>query len=81
MGAALQTYMLALAENGIASCWLSAPVFCRPVVREHFGLGDEIEPQALVLVGYASPEYQPRPRPAPDANSYVLRPDSLLRRE
>ena len=81
VGAALQTYMLALAEDGIASCWLSAPVFCRPVVREHLGLGPEIEPQALVLVGYASPRYQPRPRPAPDANRYILRPDSLLRRE
>jgi coenzyme F420-0:L-glutamate ligase/coenzyme F420-1:gamma-L-glutamate ligase len=81
VGAALQTYMLSLASDGVASCWLSAPVFCRPVVRDHFGLEDTIEPQALVLVGYASPEYSPRDRPVPDANRYVLSPDSLLRRE
>ena len=81
VGAALQTYMLALAADGIASCWLSAPVFCRPVVRDHFGLDDAIEPQALVLVGYASPDYSPRPRPAPEADRYVLAPDSLHRRE
>jgi coenzyme F420-0:L-glutamate ligase/coenzyme F420-1:gamma-L-glutamate ligase len=81
VGAALQTYMLALASEGVASCWLSAPVFCRPIVREHFGLDTNIEPHALVLVGYASPNYSPRARPPPEANHYVLSPDSLLRRE
>jgi coenzyme F420-0:L-glutamate ligase / coenzyme F420-1:gamma-L-glutamate ligase len=81
VGAALQTYMLSLAEDGIASCWISAPVFCRDVVRDHFRLDRSIEPQALVLVGYASPEYRPRERPAPRAHEYVLSPDSLLRRE
>jgi coenzyme F420-0:L-glutamate ligase / coenzyme F420-1:gamma-L-glutamate ligase len=81
VGAGLQTYMLALADDGIASCWISAPVFCRQVVRDHFGLDENIEPQALVLVGYASPEYSPRERPAPDVSDYILSPDSLLRRE
>ena len=81
VGAALQTYMLSLAADGIASCWLSAPVFCRSVVRSHFGLDDAIEPQALVLVGYASSDYSPRPRPRPAADRYVLSPDSLLRRK
>jgi len=81
VGAALQTYMLALAADGIASCWLSAPVFCREIVRDHFGLPDPIEPQALVLVGYASPDYNPRERPRPRATDYLLSPDSLLRRE
>ena len=81
VGAGLQTYMLSLADDGIASCWISAPVFCRQVVRDHFGLDENIEPQALVLVGYASPEYSPRERPAPDVSDYILSPDSLLRRE
>jgi coenzyme F420-0:L-glutamate ligase/coenzyme F420-1:gamma-L-glutamate ligase len=81
IGAALQTYMLSLAADGVASCWLSAPVFCRSVVRDHFGLDVSIEPHALVLVGYAAPGYSPRPRPTPDADQYVLSPDSLLRRE
>jgi coenzyme F420-0:L-glutamate ligase/coenzyme F420-1:gamma-L-glutamate ligase len=70
-GAALQTYMVALAEEGVASCWISAPVFCRDVVRDHLGLPARVEPQALVLVGYPSPDYSPRPRPAPDPREYI----------
>lgn len=74
VGGALQTFMLALAEEGIGSCWISAPVFCGDVVRDWLGLGAEIEPHALVLVGYPSPTYEPRPRPAPDPQRFVLRP-------
>jgi coenzyme F420-0:L-glutamate ligase/coenzyme F420-1:gamma-L-glutamate ligase len=72
VGAALQVFMVALAEDGIASCWISAPVFCRDVVREHLGLPGAVEPQALVLVGYAAPEYSPRERGPVDPSNYVL---------
>ena len=71
-GAALQVYMVALAEKGVASCWISAPVFCRDVVRGHLGLRPEVEPQALVLVGYPSPEYSPRARGVPDPRDYIV---------
>lgn len=71
-GAALQVFMVALAEDGIASCWISAPVFCRDVVREHLGLAPSVEPQALVLAGYPSPDYSPRPRGAVDPNHYIV---------
>jgi coenzyme F420-0:L-glutamate ligase/coenzyme F420-1:gamma-L-glutamate ligase len=74
VGGALQTFMLALAEDGVASCWISAPVFCGDVVKEHLGLDDAVEPHALVLVGYADGSYVPRPRPAPDATRFVLDP-------
>ena len=72
VGAALQIYMTALAESGVASCWISAPVFCREQVRRTLVLPPEVEPHALVLVGYASPDYRPRPRPAPDPAAYIL---------
>jgi coenzyme F420-0:L-glutamate ligase / coenzyme F420-1:gamma-L-glutamate ligase len=72
VGAALQTFMTALAEEGIASCWISAPVFCGDVVKSDLGLPPHVEPHALVLVGYASPEYRPRPRPQPDPGNYIL---------
>lgn len=72
VGAALQTFMTALAEDGIASCWISAPVFCGEVVKSELGLTPNVEPHALVLVGYASPEYKPRPRPQPDPGDYIL---------
>ena len=74
VGAALQTFMISLAAEGIASCWISAPVFCGQVVRDLFDLDRTVEPHALVLVGYAAPEYQPRPRSDPDVTSFIIRP-------
>lgn len=71
-GAALQTLMLALAEDGIGSCWISAPVFCGDVVKSHLGLAREIEPQALVLAGYPAAGRPPRPRPEPDARRFIV---------
>ena len=71
-GAALQVFMVALAEDGIGSCWISAPVFCRDVVKEHLGLPERVEPQALVLVGWPSAGYSPRPRDPVDPYDYVV---------
>lgn len=72
VGAALQTYMLALAERGVGSCWISAPVFCRVEVQDVLDLPPSVEPHALVLAGYAASDYRPRPRPAPDPRDYVI---------
>lgn len=72
VGAALQTFMLSLAADGVASCWISAPVFCGPDIKAAFGLEETVEPHALVLVGYASPEYRPRPRPAANVNDFIV---------
>jgi coenzyme F420-0:L-glutamate ligase/coenzyme F420-1:gamma-L-glutamate ligase len=71
-GAALQTFMTALAADGVASCWISAPVFCRDVVRAFLGIDERIEPQALVLVGYPAPDHEPRPRPPADPAAFIL---------
>ncbi|MEA2486387.1 MAG: hypothetical protein QOF16_41 [Actinomycetota bacterium] len=72
VGAALQTFMLSLAADGIASCWISAPVFCGADVQRSLELPDTVEPHALVLVGYASPDYVPRPRPTATADEFVV---------
>lgn len=74
IGAALQTFMLALVERELSSCWISAPVFCGEVVRNTFDLSRELEPQALILVGYASLDYKPRARPTPRADEYIIEP-------
>jgi coenzyme F420-0:L-glutamate ligase/coenzyme F420-1:gamma-L-glutamate ligase len=71
VGAALQTFMLALTEEGVASCWISAPVFCGDVVKQTVGLPENVEPHALILVGYASPDYEPRPRGDVDATAFI----------
>lgn len=73
-GAALQVYMVALAEEGVASCWISAPAFCPDVVRGHLGLPPHVEPQALVLVGYADPGYSPRRRGPVEPRDYIAGP-------
>ena len=71
-GAALQNFMTALATRGVASCWISAPVFCREVVQGFLGLDESVEPQALVLVGYPAPDYEPRPRPHADPAPFII---------
>lgn len=81
VGAALQGFMLGLTAEGIASCWISAPVFCGEVVRAVLGLDEGVEPHALVLVGYASPDYRPRDRERVDLARYVIAADSLPPRE
>ena len=73
IGAALQVFMTSLAADGIASCWISAPVFCRDTVRAELGLPDALEPHALALVGRSSPSYRPRPRPAQDPKTFIIR--------
>jgi coenzyme F420-0:L-glutamate ligase/coenzyme F420-1:gamma-L-glutamate ligase len=77
VGAALQIFMTSLATEEIASCWISAPVFCGDVVRDVFGLAPSIEPHALVLVGYASPDYRSRPRPQPNPARYTISAGNL----
>ncbi len=74
VGAALQTFMLALAEDGVGSCWISAPVFCGETVKAALGLPDTVEPHALVLVGYPDPAYRARPRDPVAPDRYVIAP-------
>ena len=74
VGAALQSFMTSLATEGIGSCWISAPVFCGEVVKGVLDFDAQVEPHALILVGYPAPDYEPRPRPTPDASSYIIRP-------
>jgi coenzyme F420-0:L-glutamate ligase / coenzyme F420-1:gamma-L-glutamate ligase len=73
IGAALQVFMTSLATDGFASCWISAPVFCRDTVRAELGLPEALEPHALTLVGRSSPAYRPRPRPPQDPKTFIIR--------
>jgi F420 biosynthesis protein FbiB-like protein len=60
LGAAAQNLMLTAHAHGLASCWMCAPLFCPEIVGSALGLPAEVEPQALITVGYPSVDPPPR---------------------
>jgi F420 biosynthesis protein FbiB-like protein len=52
LGAALQNLLLAVYTKGLGACWFSAPGFCKETVRKVLKIPDEIEPEALIAMGY-----------------------------
>jgi F420 biosynthesis protein FbiB-like protein len=63
LGAAVENLMLAAAANGLASCWVAAPIFCPEAARDALALPEEWLPHALVLLGHPDPNYEGRARP------------------
>ena len=70
LGAALQNVMLAAHANGLASCWMCAPVFCSDVVRDALELPAHLTPHAIVTLGY--PARPPRMRERPSLDEIVV---------
>lgn len=52
LGAALQNLLLAATEKGLGACWFCAPGFCKDAVRKALKIPSDVEPQALILMGY-----------------------------
>src|SRR4029078_9980670 len=66
LGAALQNVMLAAHANGLASCWMCAPVFFCEIVRDPLSLDAGLIPHAIVTIGYPARPPRARERPALD---------------
>lgn len=66
-GAAIQNLMLALAAQGLGSCWLSTSLFCSPEAADALGLGPEWQAVGCIVAGYPveQPPQRPPVNPAP----------------
>ena len=73
LGAAVENLMLAATAGGLASCWVAAPIFCPDEAGAALDLDGSWRPQALVLVGYPEPSYEPRVRPPVDLDGLRVR--------
>jgi len=59
VAAAIENMLLATHSEGLGSHWFCAPLFCQGAVRKVLGIPHDVEPQALITMGY--PVNEPSP--------------------
>jgi coenzyme F420-0:L-glutamate ligase / coenzyme F420-1:gamma-L-glutamate ligase len=69
MGAGVQNLLVALAVEGLGSCWVSSTMFCADVVRDALGLPANWDPMGAVGIGRAAAP--PRDRPPRDPGAFI----------
>ncbi|MFI6218369.1 coenzyme F420-0:L-glutamate ligase [Nocardia brasiliensis] len=61
VGAAVQGLLVALATEGLGSCWIGSTIFAPEVTREVLGLADDWNPLGAIAIGHPLEELTPRP--------------------
>jgi F420 biosynthesis protein FbiB-like protein len=72
VGAGMQNLMLAAHALGLASYWISAPLFAPKAVREALALPGDYVAQAFVVLGYPADGATPKARPPANASSLII---------
>lgn len=57
LGAAIQNLLLAAHAKKLGACWYCAPIFCKDVLRQTLNIPEDVEPHAIIVLGY--PAEQP----------------------
>ena len=70
MGAAVQNFMVALAVEGLGSCYISSTLFCPDVAGDAIGLPYDCHPMGAIGIGH--PAAAPAPRPPRDPDDFIL---------
>lgn len=65
VGAAVQGLLVALATEGLGSCWIGSTIFAPEMTREMLGLAGDWNPLGAIAIGHPLDELTPRPPRAP----------------
>lgn len=71
-GAAVQGLLVALAAEGLGSCWVGSTLFCPDLVRAELALPADWRPLGAIAIGYPTQPLHPRPPRDPE-DGLVLR--------